>query len=104
MVEKKVFKPNVSLHIVALQQSFHDKDICEILEPDRAGNRSHKIPDVSFNGTCLHINQRLFCLHEAAGSHTSLSNCESGASPQSIPPPEDRELSDGDVMVCRLDP
>lgn len=30
---------------------------------------------------------------------TSLSNCDSGASPQSIPPPEDRELSEGEVMV-----
>lgn len=35
---------------------------------------------------------------------TSLSNCERGASPQSIPPPEDRELSEGEVMVWRLDP
>lgn len=35
---------------------------------------------------------------------TSLSNCESGASPQSIPPPEDKELSEGEVMVCRLEP
>lgn len=34
---------------------------------------------------------------------TSLSNCESGASPQSIPPPEDRELSEGDVMAWRLE-
>lgn len=35
---------------------------------------------------------------------TSLSNCDSGASPQSMPPPEDRELSEGEVMVCRLEP
>lgn len=35
---------------------------------------------------------------------TSLSNWESGASPQSIPPPEDRELSEGEVMVWRLEP
>lgn len=37
-------------------------------------------------------------------SESSLSNCESGASPQSTPPPEDRELSEGEVMVWRLDP
>lgn len=35
---------------------------------------------------------------------TSLSNCDSGASPQSMPPPDDSELSDGEVMVWRLDP
>lgn len=37
------------------------------------------------------------------GSLTSLSNWESGASPQSSPPPEDSELSDGEVMVWRLE-
>lgn len=34
---------------------------------------------------------------------TSRSNWESGASPASMPPPDDSELSDGDVMVCRLE-
>ena len=36
-------------------------------------------------------------------SLTSRSNWESGASPHSPPPPDDSELSDGDVMVWRLE-
>lgn len=40
------------------------------------------------------------CLGE---SESSLSNCESGASQTSMPPPDDSELSDGDVMVCRFE-